>query len=169
MRVYVPASVGVLRSLVSDGRYPGPLDGCAVTPALHSWFGHEGDDDEPLEFAAQSRAADLSLALIAEDAVPRRLVLSVESSARVDPTVDELVGVAIDGGVMIGDVHALFIDDVVAVPSVRLALSALAAQAADDTTVPAEVESLDGHDLVWFAPEELPELVRSLTVAGDGP
>jgi hypothetical protein len=156
VRVYVPASQALLADLVGSGRLSGPVPGCAVTDALRDWLDHAaGDDEEPLEFAAQSRAADLSLALITGDQTPRRAVLAVDGDARLDPAVDDLVGVVIESGFELRDVRALFVDEDQAEGAVRAALSALAALPDEDDSVPAAVEELDAHDLVWFAPEEI--------------
>jgi hypothetical protein len=156
VRVYVPASRALLAHLVGSGRVAGPVPGCAVTEALREWFEAAADDDEePLEFAAQSRAADLSLALIVGDRPPRRVVLALEAAARRDTGVDDLVGVVIADGFAWSDVRALFVDEDQAGGAVRAALSALAALPDEDDSVPAAVEELDEHELAWFAPEEI--------------
>jgi hypothetical protein len=156
VRVYVPASRALLAELLGSGRVAGPVPGCAVTQALREWFEAAADDDEePLEFAAQSRAADLSLALIVGDRPPRRAVLAIEAAARRDIGVDDLVGVVIADGFAWSDVRALFVDEDEADESVRSALRALSVLPDDDQTVPAAVEELDEHELAWFAPEEI--------------
>jgi hypothetical protein len=157
MRAYVPANRRSLTELVTDGRITGPRAACAVTPALRDWF-PEGDDED-LEYAAQSRAADLSLALIVEDADPRRIVLAVDVAAELEPGVDDLVGVNVTGAIMRADVAAVLIDAPVAVPAVLAAIEALAGPSDE---VPPEVEALDEHELAWYAPEELGDLVTGL-------
>jgi hypothetical protein len=154
MRAYVPVHRRSLHEFVADGRLAGPRDACAVTPALRDWYA-EGDDED-LEYAAQSRAADLSLALIAEDADPRRIVLAVDVPFELDPGVDDLVGVTITGAVVLSDVAAVLIDAPAAIPAVVAAIEALTRSIAE---VPPEVEVLDEHELAWYAPEELNDLV----------
>jgi hypothetical protein len=157
MRIFIPVSQAMLRTLVRDGALPGPLDACAVTDALRAWY-PEGDDED-LEFAAQSRAADLCLPLIVDDVPLRRLVLAADTLVERAPAVDELVGVRAISGLTLDTVVALFADSPEAEPALRAALAALASSAAD---VPPEVEVLDDHELAWFAPEELgPILSRS--------
>jgi hypothetical protein len=169
MRVYLPVSQGMLRRLFADGALPGPLNGCAVTPALVDWFG-PGDDEE-YEYAAQSRAADLSLALIGEDVPVRRAVLAIDTAAGlgdpqgpvVDLAVDELVGVTVDG-VTRQQVVALLADAPDAEPALVAALNALATT---DDPCPPEVDALDEHELAWFAPEELAPILARGTAASD--
>jgi hypothetical protein len=157
MRAYVPVERSSLAALVADGRLAGPRDACAVTPALREWYA-EGDDED-LEYAAQSRAADLSLALISEDSHPRRIVLAVDAQAEPAPGVDDLVGVTITGTILLSDVAAVLIDAPAAVPAVVAAIEALTGSSAE---VPPEVEVLDEHELAWYAPEELNDLVSGL-------
>jgi hypothetical protein len=154
MRVYVPCHRRSLADLVTHGRLAGPTSACAVTPALRSWYA-EGDEED-LEYAAQSRAADLSLALVTTDDEPRRIVLAVDVTAEVDPAVDDLVGVAIPGEIAVDDVAAVLIDAPSAMAAVRAAAAALIDSTVD---VPPEVEALDEHELTWYAPEELNDLV----------
>ena len=54
MRVYLPATTTVLRTLVDEGRLTGPLTGFAVTPALREFYAlSEAEaDTEELEYAA---------------------------------------------------------------------------------------------------------------------
>jgi hypothetical protein len=121
---------------------------------LRDWYA-EGDDED-LEYAAQSRAADLSLALVADDEVPRRIVLAVDVAAEPDADVDDLVGVVVPGDVTLADVAAVLIDTDSAVPAVAAAATALIGSAVD---VPPEVEALDEHELAWYAPEEVKDLL----------
>jgi hypothetical protein len=154
MRAYVPGNRRALAELLADGHLTGPMPACAVTPALRDWY-PEGDDED-LEYAAQSRAADLSLALIAEDADPRRIVLAVDVPTELDPGVDDLVGVYVTGFITLADVAAVLIDAPAAVAAVLAAIESLSGPSDE---VPPEVEALDEHELAWYAPEELGDLV----------
>lgn len=154
MRAYVPGSLTVLRDLQAHGFIAAPVVVCAVLPALRDWY-PEGDD-EALEFAAQSRAADLSLALLGDDATPRRIVIAVDVQVEPDDGVDPLVGARTQRDVNLADVAAFLVDDVRAAPLVRAAYLALGAEAKD---VPPEVEALDDHELAWFGVQEIGELL----------
>ena len=144
-----------MTELIAMGTLAGPRAGCAVTPALRDWFAD--GDDEDLEYAAQSRAADLSLALVAGDHEPRRIILAVDVSAERDRDVDDLVGVVVPGDVNVSDVAAVLIDVRTAIPAVAAAATSLIGSTVD---VPPEVETLDEHELAWYAPEEINGLLH---------
>jgi hypothetical protein len=154
MRVYLPFNQADLVELAASGVVPGPRPACAVTPALKQWF-PEGDDED-LEYAATSRAADLSLGLVADDADPRRIVLALDAAAVIDAEVDELVGVTLHGEVRLSDVAAILVDAPAAKSAVKAAVVALGSSA---DAVPAEVMALDEHDLAWYAPSEVGALL----------
>jgi hypothetical protein len=157
MRIYLPLSQAMLRALFVDGRLPGPLDGCAVTPALREWF-PEGDDEE-LEYAAQYRAADLSIPMIVGETPARRVVLAVDADAAAAVDVDDMVGVRIADGITLDEVAAVLAD----APEAEAALlAAIEALSVGDEDVPAEVEALDEHGLAWFDPDELPAIVARI-------
>jgi hypothetical protein len=169
MRVYLPVSQAMLRRLFGDGTLPGPLPACAVTPALIAWFG--AADVEEYEYAAQSRAADLSLAVIGGDTPVRRALLAIDTTGDLDalggpalaPDVDELVGVTVVA-VRVEQVVALLADAPDAEPALVAALHALATS---DDPCPPEVDLLDEHELAWFAPEELGPILARGSAATD--
>ena len=78
MRVYLPATLTLVRDLLATGVLPAPVEAFAVTPELREWY--VDDDSETLEFAALTEAARASLLLLAADpAAPRRrLVLAAD-------------------------------------------------------------------------------------------
>lgn len=157
MRIYLPLSQAMLRALVIDGRLDGPLAGCAVTDALREWF-PEGDDEE-LEYAAQYRAADLSIPMVAGETPARRVVAAVDAEAVAATEIDDMVGVRIQDGIGFDAVAAVFAD----APEAEAALlAAIEALSSSDADVPAEVEALDEHELAWFDPAELPEIVARI-------
>jgi hypothetical protein len=150
VRVYVPVDAGGLRRLVAEGALPGPLQGCAVTPALREWY-REGDAED-LEYAASARAGDLSLGLIASDPRPRRIVVAADAPAVPDPSVDDVAGVRLPDGLAWRDAAAVLADDGDdALLAVAAAVVALERASVD---VPPEVEDLDAFELAWFDPAE---------------
>src|SRR6266568_3681856 len=101
----------------------------AVTPALRESYA-SGDLQE-LEYVAITHAARASLRLLAADPdAPRRRV------------------------VLAGDV-----DDLLAVSDVSKAVTALAAADAGDEDARFLVDGAEGHDLLWYATQELPYVV----------
>src|SRR5208337_5013610 len=124
---------------------PGPVPGFAVTPALREAYA--SGDEEELEYAAMTEAARASLRMLAQDpaAPPRRVVLAAEISA------DQVKLDARDkepARVLIAE----------AVPDVRAAADALPAADAGDEDARFAVDGAEGHELGWYATQELPYL-----------
>jgi hypothetical protein len=154
VRVYVPASLQLLRGWRAAGELPAALTGYAVTPGLRAWY-LDGDDEE-LEYAATGRAARASLRLL-EGAEQRRVVLAVEAEAVVRDDLDE-GAVVVERAVSWQAVVAGMVDD----PSAQEAVSAAAAlvDAADlgDDDAEFVVGEAESHELLWFATQELCDL-----------
>jgi hypothetical protein len=169
MRVYIPATLPLLSELAKRGELgPGPLTAYAVTPALREWY-VEGDEEE-LEYAALTEAARAALRLLAADppAPRRRVVVAAESSdAVVTPTgtpFSRAEGIApsevrIDGVIALRDIASFHVDGADAEPTVGEA--ALVVGAADDGDEDARftVDGVEDYDLLWFATQELPDLI----------
>ena len=168
MRVYIPSTLRLLSVACNAGEIgPAALTAYAVTPALREWYA-EGDDEE-LEYAAMAQAARASVGLLAADpgVARRRVVIAAEVSA-VPPA---------DGSVELGDarlelhvvipwraVAAVHMDGTDAIPVVRKAADLWeAAQNGDDDAVFA-LDSCEGEDLLWYATQEIPDLL-----AAEGP
>ena len=168
MRVYIPSTLRLLGVACGTGEIgPAPLTAYAVTPALREWYA-EGDDEE-LEYAAMAQAARASVGLLAADpgAARRRVVIAAEVSA-VPPA---------DGSVELGDarlelhvvipwtaVAAVHLDAAPAAPVVGKAADLWeAAQNGDDDALFA-LDSCEGEDLLWYATQEIPDLL-----AAEGP
>lgn len=168
MRVYIPFTLRLLDVACHAGEIgPAPLTAYAVTPALREWYA-EGDDEE-LEYAAMAQAARASVGLLAADpeTARRRVVVAAEVSA-VPPA---------DGSVELGDarlelqvvipwtkVAAVHLDAAGAVTVVGKAADLWeAAQNGDDDAVFA-LDSCEGEDLLWYATQEIPDLL-----AAEGP
>lgn len=173
MRVYIPFTLRLLDDACHAGEIgPAPLTAYAVTPALREWYA--GGDDEELEYAAMAQAARASVGLLAADpgTARRRVVVAAEVSA-VPPA---------DGSVEPGDAR---LELNVVIPWTRVAAVHLDAagaagvvgKAADlweaangvtesggDEDAVFALDSCEGEDLLWYATQEIPDLL-----AADGP
>jgi hypothetical protein len=173
MRVYIPSTLQLLSVACNAGEIgPAPLTAYAVTPALREWY-VEGDDEE-LEYAAMAQAARASIGLLAADSgtARRRVVIAAEVSA-VPPA---------DGSVELGDarleLHVVIPWRLVAAAHVDAAqASAVVGKAADlweaahgvgslgvDDNAVFALDSCEGEDLLWYATQEIPDLL-----AAEGP
>ena len=165
MRVYLPATSGVLARLVEHGSIgPAPLTGFAVTTGLREWY--VDDDAEALEYAALTEAARLSLRLIDADpeAARRRMVAAVdvaESAVTIrddrDRGVVELVDV-----VPMAAVASVHVDDADAERTVAEAAQAMIAADLGDGGAQELVDDAEGHELSWYANQEIADLLGLL-------
>jgi len=159
-RVYLPTTLAGLRGALEAGSVDAAT-GYAVTPALREWYA-EGDLEE-LEYAASTAAARASLRLLAagDGAPPRRVVLAVElpdDAVRPAPDVDR-AAVRIAAPVSWRVVESALVDDPSAVDDVRRAVAALSAADPGDDDATFTVDSVDDHELGWYAVQELSALV----------
>lgn len=159
MRVYLPSTLVTLARLLDQGELgPAPLTAYAVTPALREWY-VSGDTDE-LEYAAMAEAAQASLRLLALDreAPSRRVVLAVDvPDERVThgSDLEERAEVRITAPVPLSKVAAGHVDDAEAEADIRAARSALADADAGDDDASFTVDGAAGHELLWYATQEL--------------
>ncbi|MFI7067276.1 DUF6912 family protein [Kribbella sp. NPDC050124] len=173
MRIYLPSTLRRLDDACHAGEFgPPPLTAYAVTPALREWYA-EGDDEE-LEYAAMAQAARASVGLLAADPATarRRVVIACEVSA-IPPA---------DGSVELGDarlelnvvipwstVAAVHVDAPEAVAVVGKAADlwdaahSVTGDRGDDDAMFA-LDSCEGEDLLWYATQEIPDLL-----AAEGP
>jgi hypothetical protein len=174
VRVYVPATITMLRRLVSDGELRA-VGGTAfaVTPALRESYA--SGDTEELEYAALADAARASLRLIAPDvdtgpgdagavgpgAVRRVVVCADVDGVRLRPDLDD-GAVTLPGPVPGSAVAAVYVDLPEAADAVRAA--ALVVDAADlgDPDAEFTMGDADDHELAWYAPQEVPFLLDLL-------
>lgn len=163
MRVYLPATTTVLRTLVDEGRLPGPHTAFAVTPPLRSFYAvSEADaDQEELEYAALLAAARASLRLLDVDpfAARRRVVLAVDvPDAAVtvleDPDVDR-GAVRVEADVRTSDVASAHVDDAEAEDDVRGAVGVVLEADLGSEDAQFVVDQAEGHELAWYATQEL--------------
>ncbi|MFC4049335.1 DUF6912 family protein [Actinomadura syzygii] len=168
MRLYLPSTLTLLaRAHAAREVGPAPLAAHAVTPALREWY--VGGDLEELEYAAMSAAARASLRLLAADpAAPRRRVVLAAEVA--DDLVRRTPGDArlADDDRALVEVAAVIpwqriasghVDDEDAALDVAAAVEALAAADAGDDDARFTVDGAEGHDLLWYATQELQHLL----------
>jgi hypothetical protein len=138
-----------------------PVRGYAVTPALREWY--SSGEIEELEYVAMMHAAGESLRQLAADAdAPRRrVVLAVEvpdHQVVIGSGFDEPGLVEISGPVPLRVVASGLVDDFDAVPDVSDAIAALPRADAGDEDAQFIVDGADGHELQWYATQELADL-----------
>ncbi|HEU5156190.1 MAG TPA: hypothetical protein VFU43_04285 [Streptosporangiaceae bacterium] len=177
MRVYLPSTLPALARALSSGAVgPVPVRAYAVTPALREWYA-EGDLEE-LEYAALTAAARASLRLIADavdtadaaataEVPPRRVVLAADVS---DDVVTKQAGDAVldDGAeralvwlmapIPLTKIVSGHVDDLSAAGDIRAAVAALPAADAGDEDAQFSVGAAEGHELMWYATQELSQL-----------
>ncbi|HJY67115.1 MAG TPA: hypothetical protein VJ254_10350 [Streptosporangiaceae bacterium] len=159
MRVFLPSTLpAVAQALLAGQVGPGPLPGFAVTPALREAYA--SGDTEELEYAALTEAARASLRLLAGDpaAPSRRVVLAADIPAehvKPDPRDGEPARVTISQAVQLKDLAAAHMDAADADADVRSAVEALPAADAGDEDARFTVDGAEGHELGWYATQEL--------------
>ena len=165
MRVYLPGTLDTLRTLVATGEVgPAPLTAFAITPELREWY-TDGDLDE-LEYAALLEAARGSLRLLDDDraAPPRRVVIAAEV-ADADVTfrsdLDRAV-VRVGVPVPIRLVAAVHLDGEEAELAVRAAADAVLEADLGSDDAKFVVDEAEGHELLWYATQEIGPLLELL-------
>jgi hypothetical protein len=162
MRVYLPSTFAGLRELRTNSQIgPAPLHGHAVTPALRESYA-VGDTEE-LEHVAQLAASSDSVSLLHDDdSVPRRrVVIAVEvpDDAVIRAEGGDESSVTVGSAVPMSAVHAILVDDPDAADVIERAAEAwTAAQTGDDDAM-FELDEASAHDLMWFARQELDQLL----------
>ena len=162
MRIYLPATLAVLRDADRDGQLgPSPLTGFAVTPALREWYLDE--DEEVLEYAAFTEAARASLRLLDADpgAPRRRVVASVDvpdDRVRAHPELDRAV-VRVSVAVPFGWLASVHVDGPDAESDVAAAAAAVLAADLGDADAQFVMDGAEGHELAWYGVQELPDLL----------
>jgi hypothetical protein len=165
MRIYLPGTTRSLQALIEPGELgPPPLTAFAVTPGLREWY-IEGDIEE-LEYAALLDAARGSLRLLDEDpTVPRRRVVIAadmpDNAVQVRPDLDRSV-VRITTPVTLRTVASVHVDGVDAEPAVRAAANAVLEADLGDDDAKFLLDEAEGHDLLWYASQEIGPLLALL-------
>jgi hypothetical protein len=169
MRVYLPCTLPALAQAVEAGELgPAPLTGFAVTPALTEWYA--SGDTEELEYVALTEAARASLRMLAADradgveADPRRVVVAAEvpdSTLSMGADLEERARVRLAQPIPLAKVAAVHVDDLYAVSDIEAAVEALPASDGGDDDARFTVDGAEAHELMWFATQEIPDLLRT--------
>jgi hypothetical protein len=170
VRVYLPATTTVLRTLVDEGRLPGPHTAFAVTDVLRQHYAvSDADaDTEELEYAALLAAARASLRLLDNDplAPRRRVVIAADVADATVSTLDEphieagAVRVAAD--VDRRDVASVHVDGSDAEEDVRAAVNVVLEADLGSDDAQFVVDQAEGHELAWYATQEIGPLLDLL-------
>ena len=174
MRVFLPSTLPALAEALRAGQVgsgadpatgadPGQQPGYAVTPALREAYA--SGDDEELEYAALTEAGRASLRMLAADpaAPPRRVVLAAEIPAdqvKLDARTREPARVLVTAAISVDTLASAHVDDTVAAHDVRAAAEALDAADAGDEDARFAVDGAEGHELGWYATQELSYLAE---------
>jgi hypothetical protein len=164
MRVFLPSTLPALAQALRAGQIgPGPLPGFAITPSLREAYA--SGDEEELEYSALTEAARACLRQLAldPDAPPRRVVFAVDLPAeqvKSDASDDEPGRVVVLDAVPLDRLVAAHVDDADAGPDVRAAVEALPAADAGDDDAQFTVDGAEGHELGWYATQELSYLAE---------
>jgi hypothetical protein len=159
MRVYLPSTLPALADVLRAGAIgPAPVHGFAVTPALREAYA--SGDEEELEYIAMLAAARESLRLLCADpAAPRRrVVLAADAEATWIAYDDDPAAVVITDAVPLVAIASGHVDDADAEADVALAAAAVAAADAGDEDAEFSVDGAEGHELAWYATQELKTL-----------
>jgi hypothetical protein len=163
VRVYLPATTTVLRTLVEDGRLPGPHTGFAVTTALREFYAlSEADADiEELEYAALLAAARASLRLLDVDpfAARRRVVLAADvpdgSVHPIDDPDTDRGAVRIEADLELRNIASAHLDGEEAEDDVRAAVAVVLEADLGSDDAQFVVDQAEGHELAWYATQEI--------------
>ncbi|WP_433328729.1 DUF6912 family protein [Spirillospora sp. CA-294931] len=162
MRVYLPSTLAALAAVHAAREVgPAPLAAYGVTPALREWYA-DGDLEE-LEYAALTAAARASLRLLAADGSARRVVLAAEvadEAVRWARDATDRALVEVTAPVPWQKIASGHVDAAEAEDDVRAAVAALAAADAGDEDARFAVDGAEGHELLWYATQELGDLLR---------
>lgn len=167
MRVYVPATLLMLQTLVDVGEFV-PVSGTAfaLTPMLRESYA--AGDTEELEYAAMSEAARASLRLLSAEldgdpkVIPRRVVVAVDiDQVQLRPDLDD-AAVTLSGPIPVTAIAAVHVDLAEAEPAVRAAAAVVDAADLGDSDAEFILGDAEDHEMAWYAPQELPFLLDLL-------
>lgn len=165
MRVYLPATLRSLAECVRAAAFgPAPLTAYAVTPALREWY-VEGDLEE-LEYAALTAAARGALRLLRDDPMaPKRRVVIAADAREGDVVLagdpgHEPAAVRVETPIAFDAIASAHVDDPAAGDDVAAAVAAVPAADRGDGDAAFLVDGAEGHELAWYAVQEIPDLVR---------
>lgn len=155
MRVYVPATLPLLAGWHAGGSVSA-VSGYAVTPALREWYA--GGDDDELEYAALTQAARASIGLLTAAPWLRVVVACDVSSATASGDLGD-GAVVLAGPVPWSEVAAVHVDAAEASAVVAEAVKAWDAFNTGDEDAQFTVEACEGEELLWYATQEVADLM----------
>ena len=122
-------------------------------------------DEEELEYSALTEAARASLRMLAGDptAPPCRVVLAADipvDGVKLDARAREPGRVLVTAAIPIDKLASAHVDDAEAGTDVRAAAEALDAADAGDEDARFAVDGAEGHELAWYATQELSYLAE---------
>jgi hypothetical protein len=167
MRVYIPATLAMLRTLVDSGVLV-PVAGTAfaLTPMLRESYA--AGNSEELEYAAMNDAARASLRLLAAEldgdvgVLPRRVVVAADiEDVRLRPDLDD-AAVTVAGPVPSSAVAAVHVDMAEAQDAVRSAAAVVDAADLGDPDAEFIIGEAEDHEMAWYATQEIPFLLELL-------
>jgi hypothetical protein len=156
VRVYLPATVPLLRDWIAAGAATPVGAAFAVTPSLREWY-RDGDGEE-LEHAASSLAAAAALELLAghPDAPPRRVVLAVDvSDGECTPDAGRRGALRLAAAVPRSQWASALIDDESASAVVLGAVASLRDSTTTSDDVAFALGEVEDAELGWYAVQEL--------------
>lgn len=165
MRVYVPATVPMLRSFVAEGELVcASPTAFALTPRLRESYA--SGDTEELEHAAMREAARASVRLLSTEfasnpgVVPRRVVVSADlDGVALRPDLDD-AAVTLPGPVPMRAVAAVHVDLAEAQDAVRAAVPVIDAADLGDPDAEFILGDAEDHEMAWYATQEIPFLLE---------
>ena len=156
VRIYVPSTLRRLGHIVTANRIgPAPFAAHAVTGALREAYPDGGEEE--WEYAAASAAAQASVGMLADDELPRRVVLAVDVPSVGAADSDDATEVRVHEAVPVARLAAVLADAPDAEADVAAARDALAAGAED--LEPLLERCLD-HELGWWGTQEIGALLE---------
>ena len=158
MRIYVPLTMVGLRDLHQQSRLaPAPIRAHAVTDECRDQL---QVDDEECEYTALMAAALDSVRLLASVEGPaRRIVVAADvDESVVQPFGSAPTGVEVLAEISIRQCASVHVDDNAAEADVARVRSALTANSGAPMS-PDDVELLNDHELLWFATQEITDLL----------
>ena len=160
MRIYVPATLADLSELHAQSRFsPAPIRAHAVTDKVRSLL--TSSDEEEQEYMAMMAAAAESVLLLAgTQSSARRVVVAADVDDRlVRRRGPEPTSVEVTAEISLRQCASVHIDDEGAQADVARVLGALAGRQGGQLS-PQDQDCLGDHELLWFATQEIPDLLK---------
>jgi hypothetical protein len=160
VRIYLPSTLTAARTVLETHAVPAGT-AFAVTPAVREWYSRSDADE--MEYAMLLAAARACLRLLdADPAAPRRrLVFAADADEAAVRIRDDLDRGAVEvvRDIPWTSVRAIHVDEEHAQAAVAAAAAAVVEADLGGVDAAFVVDEAEGYDLLWFATQELAELV----------